>query len=572
MYFVGALRRRHVVADGVCATAPAPHFRIRFPATSAALAVPLHFTTSTPHQLPRPTSAMPRRHPAWNEFIIVAEATYPDAQCRHCSATLHKCQPSRNMLRHLSSCPQLSDAERTKWSRYGEPATKPKRKRQKRKKPVNPRSPAATQESVMTEMSLSQSQPTTPFSSGVSNADKDRFQAEIARGFYAAGLPFRTIEVPRMRRALTVLQPDMEKYLPNRKALAGRLLTQEYDREKADLIARLRDEPTLGLISDGWTSVNKEKVINYVVVSPLMRPLLWCTRICGEDEQTAEYVASEIGDVIDEINEAAGKAVVVSVTTDNAPVMRKAWEILEAARPIFCNGCSSHALNLILEEVLSIPWMASALSRSVTLVKFIRNRLQLLARFRKLQKAGDEEHRRALRLPVPARWYSSCECIKSVLDNRRTVGKLFRQSKFMKRRFGRRRAVLAEVQSIVADKGFWKRVKLVQTLVEPIVDAIAMLEQDTCCISMVYGQFSQLQLSSVYTERISGVPMNVQSSILASIRAKWRFVHTDTMGISFLLDQTKSTSDFVDNDLAKTVKTIKQLAERIGLVETAAEK
>ncbi|KAE9101254.1 hypothetical protein PF005_g14618, partial [Phytophthora fragariae] len=65
---VGALRRRRV-ADGVCATAPAPHFRIRirFPATSAALAVPLHFTTSTPHQHPRPTSAMPRRHPAWDE-------------------------------------------------------------------------------------------------------------------------------------------------------------------------------------------------------------------------------------------------------------------------------------------------------------------------------------------------------------------------------------------------------------------------------------------------------------------------------------------------------------------------
>ncbi|KAE8878731.1 hypothetical protein PR003_g35216 [Phytophthora rubi] len=31
---------------------------------------------------------MPRRHPAWDEFIIVAEATYPDATCRHCSATL----------------------------------------------------------------------------------------------------------------------------------------------------------------------------------------------------------------------------------------------------------------------------------------------------------------------------------------------------------------------------------------------------------------------------------------------------------------------------------------------------
>ncbi|OWY98827.1 hypothetical protein PHMEG_00030304 [Phytophthora megakarya] len=90
-----------------------------------------------------------------------------------------------------------------------------------------------------------------------------------------------------------------------------------------------------------------------------MRPVLLSTRTTGEDEQTAEYVDESIGSVIDEINAAVGKSVVIAVTTDSAPLMQKAWESFEEEekRPIFCNGCSSHALNLIMEEVLHFPRM-----------------------------------------------------------------------------------------------------------------------------------------------------------------------------------------------------------------------
>ncbi|KAE9336210.1 hypothetical protein PR003_g12629 [Phytophthora rubi] len=63
-----------------------------------------------------------------------------------------------------------------------------------------------------------------------------------------------------------------------------------------------------------------------------------------------------------------------------------------------------------------------------------------------------------------------------------------------------------------------------------------MLEQDTCCISLVYWQFSQLRRTAVYNAHIPNVPRGVQTSILASINGKWDFLHTDTMGVSFLLD------------------------------------
>ncbi|KAE8910748.1 hypothetical protein PF005_g29 [Phytophthora fragariae] len=43
------------------------------------------------------------------------------------------------------------------------------------------------------------------------------------------------------------------------------------------------------------------------------------------------------------------------------------------------------------------------------------------------------------------------------------------------------------------------------------------------------------------------------------------------MGVSFLLEQTKTASEFVDADLTKSVKSVKAIARRMGIVSTLAE-
>ncbi|ETP08964.1 hypothetical protein F441_15129 [Phytophthora nicotianae CJ01A1] len=89
------------------------------------------------------------------------------------------------------------------------------------------------------------------FTDNLSNGMKDHYQVLAAGGLYAAGLPFRAFEVLRLLKALCILQPAMEEYLPTRKALSGRLLTAEYNREMEAVCSRLLDEPTVALVSDG---------------------------------------------------------------------------------------------------------------------------------------------------------------------------------------------------------------------------------------------------------------------------------------------------------------------------------
>ncbi|KAL3657714.1 hypothetical protein V7S43_017289 [Phytophthora oleae] len=202
---------------------------------------------------------MPRTHPCWAEFNIDVEKTFPDVTCRHCNAKILNSQPSRNLLRHLSKCRGLTEAEHYTWHNFGDSPDKRKRKRQRRKRGRRVRSPPVTQDSV----ELSQSQPEAPyaFDGKISVELKNRFQTEIASGLYAAGFPFRAIEQPRLRKAFTVLQPEMEKHLPNRKALG--VVKTEADKQQITDEAGRFDQT-----KSQWSQKNRSK-------QEALSPLLW---------------------------------------------------------------------------------------------------------------------------------------------------------------------------------------------------------------------------------------------------------------------------------------------------------
>ncbi|KAG2943673.1 hypothetical protein PC129_g6356 [Phytophthora cactorum] len=73
----------------------------------------------------------------------------------------------------------------------------------------------------MTEASLSQSQPAMSFTGEIDSAEKTRVQSEIARGFYAAGLPFRTIET---KTSTGFVSTDLAKSVVSVKKVARRMV------------------------------------------------------------------------------------------------------------------------------------------------------------------------------------------------------------------------------------------------------------------------------------------------------------------------------------------------------------
>jgi hypothetical protein len=94
---------------------------------------------------------------------------------------------------------------------------------------------------------------------------------------------------------------------------------------------------------------------------------------------------------------------------------------------------------------------------------------------------------------------------------------------------------LADANAVVQDPQFWELGKQVLKLLAPIVKKIGLLETDGCSIGMVYATFVHLLKYLRYCRPTFLV--DTADAILDLIQSRWNFLHTDTMGVGFLLDQ-----------------------------------
>lgn len=150
--------------------------------------------------------------------------------------------------------------------------------------------------------------------------EKKEIDIKLARAFYASGIPLATIENPFFIQALHKINPKYNP--PSRKTLSTNLLEKEYKEVFANVKQQIKNTNYVCLISDGWTNIHQESIINFMVTTP--QPIFWKALETKENSHTGEYIAQQFDFVIKEIS--ASK--IAAVITDNASNMKKAHSIL----------------------------------------------------------------------------------------------------------------------------------------------------------------------------------------------------------------------------------------------------
>ena len=128
------------------------------------------------------------------------------------------------------------------------------------------------------------------------------FDEAIAFGWYSAGLPFSAIENTHIRKAFGKLRPAYCP--PTRKQLAGKLLDMVHAQIKVRVDQAISKAEHVTIATDGTTSINKESVLNYMVMTP--KPYFIERQNTGDDRHTAEYIAAEIAKIIQSIGPKKG--------------------------------------------------------------------------------------------------------------------------------------------------------------------------------------------------------------------------------------------------------------------------
>lgn len=103
------------------------------------------------------------------------------------------------------------------------------------------------------------------------------------------------------------------------------------------------------IISDAWTNVLGEPVVNYMAASP--RKTFFLESVATHDQShNSKWIAEDLARVID----SQKNCNVAGAVTDNTNANKAAWKILEKKYPgKFFHGCVSHALHLLVKDIFS---------------------------------------------------------------------------------------------------------------------------------------------------------------------------------------------------------------------------
>ncbi|KAF1313750.1 hypothetical protein FI667_g17058, partial [Globisporangium splendens] len=506
----------------------------------------------------------------YEEDVAISQGKgQPDVKCKFCSILNVNAQ-SRNMLPHAIVCPGLTSVDKQKWIALHKKKEKEKELRrfvknrmvnqtpsiQRHSNTQTPSPRTITKRLFQTSSKSSRRSPRPPTTKRRTRAER---HLAVARTIIATGVAFRVVEDKYFRAMF-----DDENDVPSRFQVAGELLDQVYKSERESVLKGLGSTKSLCIVIDGWSSRQNESIINYILVNPFIKPIIWKSFATGEASHDADYIADQILHVINEIDALLGRKIVRAVVTDNAANMKSAWKKLEGSgRGLICNGCASHAMNLLMKDVFKLEYFSWVLDRAKSLTNFVKQRHALLDRFRSLQKSlkGPGDRRRALSMPVATRWYSCEACIRSVVDNRNAIAATFADEEFL-RKYQRSGILLKEAKDIVGDAEFWQRASLVIKVVKPINECLATFEKDNCCISMINHLFNWLD--DTFSKPVGPGEANLMRAIHAMTTSRKEFLFTTSMKAAYVLDQSKpvpSSGDDTINIIASTAV----LAERIGL-------
>ena len=152
---------------------------------------------------------------------------------------------------------------------------------------------------------------------------------------------------------------------------------------------------------------------NYVAVTRT-KLIFLKTKVAGSSRHTGKAITYRLKAVIKEIG---GKEAVITVTTDNASNIKKAWPLVEQRYPsILTLGYASHIVNLAVEDIFRVSTIGGALQSAITVIKYFRNSTILTGLLNEVTKATGKQ-RPALQLPGNTRWQGKLLTIKSLIAN-----------------------------------------------------------------------------------------------------------------------------------------------------------
>ncbi|KAF8387715.1 hypothetical protein HHK36_026369 [Tetracentron sinense] len=179
------------------------------------------------------------------------------------------------------------------------------------------------------------------------------------------------------------------------------------------------------------------------------------------------------------------------VITENTSSYKAAGKMLEEKRrKLFWTPCASYCIDQMLEDFLKIKWVRECMEKGKRITKFIYNRMWLLNLMKKEFTEGQE-----LLRPAVTRFATSFVTLRSLLDHRTGLKRMFQSNKWLSSQFSKLDEG-KEVEKIVLNATFWKKMQYVRKSVDPIMQVLQKVDSDeSLSMPSIYNDMYRAKLA-----------------------------------------------------------------------------
>jgi hypothetical protein len=297
-----------------------------------------------------------------------------------------------------------------------------------------------------------------------------------------------------------------------------------------------------------------------LVISPKGEMFLKAVDTGGETKDAA-YIAGQLIDCIREV----GADSIIQVVTDSATVCKVAGRLVEQEFSwITWTPCTPHSLDLLLEDVGKLPWVAEVVVEAKAVVKFITNHRQSQVLFRgkstlDLLKPGDTCF--ATNFIMLDRMLEVREVLQELV-----VGREWREwnGKSNHSDDG------DKVRDCVLRSGFWKNLEEVLALTKGTVALLRECNRGVPIARKVYvamfncGQELEA-LRDGTSEYCPGIKVSAQkyAQVHAIWEKRWEMLHGDMHAAGYVLDSEYQSPDNGQHSNVEVMRGFHNIVEKL---------
>ena len=234
--------------------------------------------------------------------------------------------------------------------------------------------------------------------------------------------------------------------------------------------------------------------------------------------------------------------------TEDTPSYKAAGKMLEEKRrKLFWTPCATYCIDRMLQDFLKIRCVGECMEKGQQITKVIYNQIWLL----NLMKSEFTEGEELLR-PAITRSVSNFATLQSLQEHKVGLRKMFLSNKWISSQFSKS-DLGKEVENVVLNATFWKKVQYVSKSVEPILQVLQKVDNgESLLMSSIYNDMYKAKLA---IKSIHGDDVRKYGPFWSAIDRHWNslFYHPLYMAAYFLNPSYRYHSDFMAVGEAMTI-------------------